>query len=218
MAHWVMVIDLRKCTGCQTCMVACKVENALGPILRRVTIIEKETGKYPDAQRVYIPRRCMNCRNPQCVEVCPSGATVQEDDGIVTVDKDICIGCRYCMMSCPYDARMFYGVEQSYHEIPSTSEQQRYQEHTLGVVDKCDFCAVRVREGLGGGLKPGVDQDATPFCVIACMSEALYFGDGDDPHSEVSKLIASGAIQLLGDLETDPSVYYLSRRNANEAG
>ena len=217
MAHWVMVIDLRKCTGCQTCIVACKVENALGPILRRVTVIEKETGEYPDAQRVYIPKRCMNCRDPQCVEVCPSGATVREDDGIVTVDRDICIGCRYCMMACPYDARMFHGLEQSYHDIPSTWEQERYKEHTVGIVDKCDFCAARVREGLAGGLKPGVDQDATPFCVIACMSEAIYFGDADDPDSEVAKLIASGAIQLLDDLETDPSVYYLPRRNVNEA-
>jgi phenylacetyl-CoA:acceptor oxidoreductase 27-kDa subunit len=218
MSHWVMVIDLKKCTGCQTCMVACKVENALGPILKRVNVIEKETGEYPDVQRVYIPKRCMNCRNPQCVEVCPSGATAQESDGIVTINREKCIGCRYCMMACPYNARMFHGADQSYHEIPSTWEQERYKEHTTGVVDKCDFCSARVREGLADGLKPGTDQDATPFCVIACMSEALYFGDAEDPDSEVAKFIASGAIQLLPELETDPSVYYLPRRNVNEAG
>jgi len=214
-----MVIDLRKCMGCQTCMVACKVTNALGPAMGRVTVVEKETGRYPDVVRLYMPKRCMHCQDPQCVQVCPSGATEQQDDGIVTVDPDTCIGCRYCMMACPYDARVFHGVEQSYHDEPSAWEQQRYPEHTVGIVDKCDFCRDRVEEGLADGLIPGVDQDATPFCVIACMSGAMYFGDADDPESEVSQLIEShNAVQLLPELETDPSVYYLPRRNVNETG
>jgi phenylacetyl-CoA:acceptor oxidoreductase subunit 1 len=113
---------------------------------------------------------------------------------------------------------MFHGADQSYHEIPSTWEHERYKEHTTGVVDKCDFCFKRVREGLTAGLKPGTDQDATPFCVIACMSEALYFGDVEDPDSEVSRLIAEGVVQLLPELGTDPSVYYIPRRTVNEAG
>ncbi len=208
-----MVIDLEKCTGCQTCMVACKVENALGPMMQRVTIVEKETGRYPDVKRIYIPRRCMNCKEPACVEVCPSGATKQRADGIVTADQDKCIGCRYCLMACPYNARAFHGVERSYHPQPSKWEQQRYKEHTVGVVDKCDFCASRIDEGLKNNLTPGQDLDATPFCVSSCISSALTFGDLDDPDSEVSRLIRDrDGIQLLPEMETDPSVYYLPRR------
>ena len=213
MTRWAMVIDVEKCTGCQTCMVACKVENGLGPLLQRVQVVEKETGEYPAVQRVYIPRRCMNCSEPACVGVCPSGATEQREDGIVTVDHDRCIGCRYCVVACPYNARMYNGQERSYHGQPSRWERQRYAEHPTGVVDKCNFCASRVDAGLARGLVPGRDADATPMCVIACIAAALTFGDLDDPDSEVSRMVReSGALQLLPEMKTDPSVYYLPRR------
>ena len=213
MPRWAMVIDLEKCTACQTCTVACKVGNGLGPLVQRVTILEKELGKYPDVLRLYIPKRCMNCGEPACIDVCPSGATEQRDDGVVTVDQDKCIGCRYCMMACPYNARMFHGLDQSYHDTPSKWELQRYPEHTVGVVDKCDFCIARVDEGIEQGLTPGVDPDATPLCVISCIASALTFGDMDDPDSEVSGLISSrGGVQLLPEMETDPSIYYLPKR------
>ncbi len=213
MPHWVMVIDLSRCTGCQTCMVSCKVENALAPNLQRVVVSEKEVGTYPKVTRLYVPKRCMNCQEPQCVAVCPSGATVQQEDGIVTIDQDTCIGCRYCMMACPYDARFFHGVEQSYHDQPSTWEQQRYPEHTVGVVDKCNFCRDRITEAAEDGLTPGIDQDATPFCVIACMAGALHFGDLDDPDSEVSIMIKqSRGFVLKPEQGTNPKVYYLPPR------
>lgn len=212
--RWVMVIDLEKCTGCQTCTVACKVERGLGPTIQLVTVVEKESGKYPDVKRIYIPKRCMNCKDPLCINVCPSGATEQQDDGIVTIDKDKCIGCRYCLMACPYDARVFYAIEQSYHSQLSKWEKRRYKEHTVGVVDKCDFCRHRIDYGLKNNLKPGVDPDATPFCVISCIASALYFGNLDDPDSGVSLLIKSrNGIQLLPEIQTDPSIYYLPREN-----
>ncbi len=209
-----MVVDLEKCTGCQTCTVACKLEHGLGPAGRRLAVMEKEMGKYPDVQRVYIPKRCMNCEDPKCVGVCPTGATCQRDDGIVTIDQDKCMGCRYCMMACPFNARVFLAIEQSYHSPPSKWEEQRYREHTVGVVDKCDFCKSRIDEGLQSGLKPGVDPDATPMCVISCIADALYFGDLDDPRSEVARLIESrGGVRLLVEMETEPSVYYLPRKD-----
>jgi len=213
MAHWVMVIDLEKCTGCQTCAVACKVEKGLGPLIQRVTIIEKEVGQYPDVKRMYIPKRCMNCEDPACVEVCPSGATVKRDDGIVSVDQDKCIGCRYCIMACPYNARTFVAEQRSYHDIPSVWEKVRYAEHTIGVVDKCDFCCDRIDDGLAKGQVPGKDQDATPACVISCIAKALDFGDLDDKDSVVNRLIRErGGFRLLEEMETHPSVYYLPRR------
>ncbi len=212
MARWGMVVDLGKCTACQTCTVSCKVVNGLAPTIQRVTVVEKEVGTYPDVTRIYIPRRCMNCAEPQCVAVCPSGATEQRADGIVTIDQDRCVGCRYCMMACPYNARVFYGVKQSYHSRPSQWEERRYADHTVGVVDKCDFCASRIDEGLERGLRPGVDQDATPVCVISCRASALHFGDLDDPESEVARLLEAGnGVQLLPEMETDPSIYYLPR-------
>jgi phenylacetyl-CoA:acceptor oxidoreductase subunit 1 len=208
-----MAIDLEQCTACQTCTVSCKVAHGLGPTIQRVTVVEKEVGKYPNVTRIYIPRRCMNCAEPQCVGVCPSGATEQRADGIVTIDQDKCIGCRYCMMACPYNARTFYGVEQSYHSLPSQWEERRYADHTVGVVDKCDFCSSRIDEGLERGLKPGTDPEATPVCVGTCIASALYFGDLDDPDSEVSRRIKErDGLQLLPEKQTDPSIYYLPRR------
>jgi len=211
--RWTMVIDLDKCSACQTCTVACKVENGLGPAINRVVIVEKESGVYPDVKRIYIPKRCMNCKDPQCIKVCPSGATAQRSDGIVNIDKDKCIGCRYCVIACPYNARSYQRYELSYHREPSQWEKKRYIEHPVGTVDKCDFCLHRIDEGMKLGLKPGVDLDASPACVFSCIGNALYFGDLDDPESEVSRLIASReGFQLLPEMKTDPSMYYLPRR------
>ncbi len=211
--RWTMVVDLDKCCGCQTCTVTCKVENGLGPGVNRVIIVEKESGTYPDVKRIYIPKRCMNCKEPQCIAVCPSGATEQRSDGIVTIDEDKCIGCRYCVIACPYNSRVYLRYELSYHKKPSKWEEKRYPEHTIGTVDKCDFCKSRIDEGIERGLEPGIDPDASPACVFSCIGSALYFGDLDDPGSEVSKLIASRyGFQLLPEMETDPSLYYLPRR------
>lgn len=211
--RWTMIIDLDKCSACQTCTVACKVENGLGPAINRVVIVEKESGVYPDVKRIYIPKRCMNCKDPQCIKVCPSGATAQRSDGIVYIDKDKCIGCRYCVIACPYNARSYQRYELSYHKEPSQWEKKRYVEHPVGTVDKCDFCLHRIDEGMKLGLKPGVDLDASPACVFSCIGNALYFGDLDDPESEVSRLIVSReGFQLLPEMKTDPSMYYLPRR------
>jgi len=218
MPRRVMVINLERCTGCQTCVVACKTFNGLGPGIQRVTVLEKEVGEYPDVKRVYIPKRCMNCEDPQCVKVCPTGATSKGTDGVVLIDQDKCMGCRYCMTACPYNARTFYKDHASYYSSPSVWEEKRYAEHTPGVVDKCDFCQARVEDGRKLGLTPGEDAEATPCCVVSCIASALTFGDIDNPESAVRKLIAERrGVQLLPEMGTDPSVYYLPRRTGNEA-
>jgi len=161
----------------------------------------------------------MHCQEPPCEDVCPTGATAQREDGIVYVDYDKCIGCQACALACPYDARFFlekngrdgyFGKRRTpYEEFPYElrAPSQRFVE---GTMTKCTFCMHKIDEGLGQGLQPGVDPEATPACVVSCIANARFFGDLNDPQSEVSRLIRERAgFQPLAELGTDPSVYYL---------
>jgi Fe-S-cluster-containing dehydrogenase component len=194
-----MVIDLKRCIGCYGCQIICKSENATPPGVLWGRVVKRETGTYPNVRRTSMPLLCMHCKEPECEKACPSGATQKREDGIVYVDKDKCVGCRYCMMACPYNARYFMGKERSYFaEGPTPFEEVGYQRHVIGTVSKCDFCRDRVDNGL------------EPACVANCMCKARVFGDLDDPYSEVSRLIREkGGRQLLPELGTEPSVYYL---------
>ncbi len=214
MKHYGMVIDLKKCLGCQTCTVSCKVFHGLGPGTVRVRVVEEEQGEYPRVERFYLPIRCMHCDEPECLKACPTGATKKRPDGIVTVDHDECMGCRYCAIVCPYQARSFIAVERRYFpENGNTWENERYAEHQVGTMDKCDFCHERIDDGVRRGLEPGKDPDATPMCVISCIGKALYFGDLNDPESKVSRLIRERkGFRLKEEVGTRPSIYYLSRR------
>lgn len=195
-----MVIDLKRCIGCYGCQVACKAENGTRPGTLWARVVKQETGTYPKVRRVAVPLLCMHCRNAPCVDVCPSGATARRADGIVAVDREKCVGCRYCMMVCPYGARYYQDDERSYFAGagPTPYEQVKYREHAPGVVEKCDFCLHRLDQGL------------EPACVANCMAKARIFGDLDDPASEVSRLVREerGA-PLHPELGTDPSVFYL---------
>ncbi len=212
--HFGMVIDLKKCLGCQTCTVSCKVFHGLGPGIVRVRVVEQEMGRYPDVERLYLPIRCMHCDEPECLKACPTGATKKRPDGIVTVDQDECMGCRYCAVVCPYQARSFLAVEKRYFpENGNYWEEKRLGAHQVGTMQKCDFCHERIDKGILDGLVPGKDPDATPMCVISCIGKALYFGDLNDPDSEVSRLISSRrCFRLKEDVGTKPSIYYLPRR------
>jgi phenylacetyl-CoA:acceptor oxidoreductase subunit 1 len=174
-------------------------------------VLDMEVGEFPDVRRAFVPVGCMHCADPPCMHVCPSTATGQRADGLVTIDYDLCIGCGYCAVACPYQAR--YMVEQpgqAYREGRMRSETQRENPGRLGVAQKCTFCSDRIDYGEQHGLTPGVDPEATPACVNACIASALQFGDIEDPDSNVSQLLAAHKhFRMHEELGTDPGFYYL---------
>jgi len=205
-----MVIDLKKCIGCYGCQILCKSENATPPGTLWSRVLFYESGHYPNVKKMRIPLLCMHCKDPACVDVCPTGASVKRPDGIVTVDRDKCTGCLNCLIACPYGARHLYhdNVEYFPGQGLTPYEEIGYRKNAADIVGKCDFCISRIEEGL------------EPACVSNCMAKARYFGDIDDPDSEVSRLIRNERafrVQPAVDpgtteisLEKDPSVYYLA--------
>jgi Fe-S-cluster-containing dehydrogenase component len=215
--RWGMVIDLARCIGCYGCAVACKAENGTprGVAFRRV--LSHEEGQYPNARRVMTPVSCNHCADAPCVPVCPTGASHQTEEGLVLVDDEKCIGCRYCMMACPYKNRSFIKQRRTYFpENGLTPLEQAGGEAAidwdakLNTVVKCTFCVHRLDTAKQTGLIPGVDRDATPACVVTCPSKAMVFGDLDDPQSEINRLMVTrGGFQLRPEAGTSPSIYYL---------
>ncbi|MCK4501237.1 4Fe-4S dicluster domain-containing protein [Candidatus Babeliales bacterium] len=228
MARWGMVIDLDKCTGCQECTIACKEENNVpygSPEEQKRRqdsfwhkVIAASEGEYPSVNIEMVPMPCMHCDNPACVQVCPAIATYRRDDGIVMQNYRRCLGCKYCMVACPYGARAYNYKEQEereYHRIdpPPTRDvigSWPFPHRTHGMVEKCTFCFHRIDAGLKEGKQIGVE--VVPACVEACPAKARTFGDLDNPHSEVSELLATrDAIRLREAMGTQPKVYYLAK-------
>ena len=210
MTRWVMIADLRCCVGCQTCTAACKQANGTPRDVQWRRVLDVETGEYPQVRRTFVPVGCMHCANPPCMAVCPTTATRRRPDGVVSIDYDLCIGCAYCAVACPYQAR--YKVnEYSYaYDEPIAPERQRADLRRIGVSTKCTFCIDRVDAGLAKGLVPGIDPEATPACVNGCIAGALHFGDIDDVDSNVSRLLAENlSFRMHEHLGTEPGFYYL---------
>ena len=177
-----MLIDLRRCIGCQACTVSCHIENAapLGSFRTIVSQFEVEDEESGDCATFMLPRLCNHCDDPPCVPVCPVQATFQRDDGIVLVDNERCVGCGYCVQACPYDARFINRETQT--------------------ADKCTFCEHRLEVGL------------LPACVESCVGGARVIGDMNDPESEISRLLDDHAddIKVLKpDMGTNPHVFYI---------
>ena len=194
-----MVIDLKRCIGCYACQLSCKAEHGSPPGVFRARVVKQEIGHYPTVSLISLPVLCNHCEDPPCVDSCPTGASfVWEDTGTVDIDADKCVGCRTCMMACPYSNRYFV-EERNYYEQGATRFEQHHAERNQpGVVTKCNFCRDRV---LAGKL---------PACVANCPTVARYFGDLDDPNSEVSHLIKErGGFVRHPEKGTKPKVYYL---------
>ena len=211
--RWGMVIDLRRCVGCQACTIACIAENKLPPGVVYRPVLQEDVGTYPNVSRRFTPRPCMQCDKPPCVPVCPVGATYKRPDGIVAIDYDRCIGCRYCIAACPYGARTFDWGEHyadaegqapyPYETLPSLEYGKVWDRSKGGSpvsnARKCTFCVHRVEQGL------------LPACTLSCMGRATYFGDLNDPHSLVSELVGHENVsRLKEELGTQPKVFYIT--------
>lgn len=199
--RYAMVIDLTKCDGCNACTAACKAANGTPPGVFWGKVLQYESGAYPQARLRFLPMLCMHCQVAPCLEACPTGATYRAEGGLVLVNDERCLGCRYCIMACPYEARSYNSASPLgyYAGYEATAfEAGNYDRHPKSAIEKCTFCAPRLSEG------------KLPACVETCPSGARIFGDLDDPHSEVSILVASGrARPRLEEMGTQPSVFYV---------
>src|SRR4030043_1663191 len=213
--RWGMAIELKRCIGCNACVLACKADNFLPPQIFWNRVLIGEKGKYPAVTKFIYSVRCNPCPAPKCVKVCPTGATRQRGDGIVWVDETKCVWCRCGMGTFPYQMRSMYeDPEKNYFPGQELTEHEKIGQtlypHTPGVVQKCVFCKERIDSGLAQGLKPGVDRDATPACVIVCPTKAIHFGDLDDPNSEINRIIKEKhAHAFHPEFDTQPSINYI---------
>jgi molybdopterin-containing oxidoreductase family iron-sulfur binding subunit len=211
-------LDLSRCIGCRRCVYACVAENnqSRDPQMHYISVLEfrkgakmvtdlEEADKYyypdlvPEKEYFHMPVQCQQCINPPCIRVCPTKATWKEPDGIVVVDYDWCIGCRFCMAACPYGARRFNWGEPHIpkEEINPNTHYLGNRPRVKGCVEKCTFCIQRTRAG------------RYPACVEVCPVGARKFGNLLDPESEIRYIIENKRVfRLKEDLNTRPKFYY----------
>lgn len=210
--RWAMVIDMQKCRqneGCVECTNIChKIHNVpdIGNSKEEVKWIWKENfeAAFPNQNHDFLEKEikespavvlCNHCENPACVKVCPTQSTWQREDGIVMMDMHRCIGCRYCIAGCPYGSRSFNFKDPRPFIKEINSE---YPTRTKGVVEKCNFCAERLADGL------------LPACVDICPEKAMIFGNINDPESEIREILESRhSIRRKPTAGTNPQIYYL---------
>jgi len=192
--RWGLLIDAAKCAkGCTSCVDACKAEQGWSSQgrpqtdpqwIRKIALRDPSSGRESS-----LPVMCQHCAEPPCAAVCPTGASFKRADGIVLVDRHICIGCRYCMMACPYKARSF--VHEDVHG------QRPHMPRGKGTVEGCTLCVHRVDEG------------RLPACVEKCPEGAMLFGDLNDPASPIAQRIAAETTtRIRQDLGLSPAVHY----------
>jgi menaquinone reductase, iron-sulfur cluster-binding subunit len=217
MALWGMVIDLDRCTGCQACVMACKAENnvpAVGPkeAARGRTISWMQVLKEESDERTrFLPRPCLQCDDPPCTKVCPVYATYRNPEGIVAQIYARCIGCRFCMAACPYNAKYFNWLR---YQKEAPGQNPEVSVRPKGVVEKCTFCHHRLQKARERALAEGrtlASGDYVTACAETCPTRAITFGDLLDEGSEVARLARSPRAFRLGEeLGTRPKVFYLA--------
>ncbi|MDD5468062.1 MAG: 4Fe-4S dicluster domain-containing protein [Anaerolineales bacterium] len=206
--RWGMLINLDKCIGCEYCLRACAATNDVAPDKPWNLVVKEKT---TSGRTFFFSRPCLHCQHAPCVEVCPVRATYHREDGLVVMDYDRCIGCRYCEVACPYDARKFnWEARTDENAFIPTWGIAEVERRPRGVVEKCTFCMHRIDAGLKRGQIPGKSREATPACVNICPVGARLFGDLNDPNGPISKEIAKNATFVLReDLGTNPNVLYI---------
>lgn len=196
-----MIIDKRRCYGCNGCAIACKQTNATQPGTYYTRVQIRERGTFPNAVQEYVPEICNHCDDAPCVRACPSGASMKMEDGTVQIDAKRCIGCEACIPGCPYNNRFLNSEKKATYwgkEGQDVYEQARSKEHLQGTVAKCSFCAPRREKGM------------TPACVETCPGGARIFGDLDDPNSEISKVFKKYNPQPMeSEFGAKPRVFYI---------
>jgi len=214
-----MIVDLNRCVGCQTCTIACKQANDTPPGVQWRKVLDVEYGQFPSVERLFLVTGCQHCANPSCVPVCPTGATKQRADGLVTMDYDACIGCGYCAVSCPYQARTIVHDPKGYYGEKTAQEVLTSHPDRVGVANKCTFCIDRIDEAKVLNLIPGVDPEVTPACATSCITQAIQFGDFANPLSQVTTLARENkTFQMHAALGNDPQIKYLYEIPATLSG
>jgi molybdopterin-containing oxidoreductase family iron-sulfur binding subunit len=224
--RWGMAIDLDLCTSCQACVVACHAENnvatvgeeevTLGRSLHWIRIERTWKGEYPDVQAHFMPLLCQHCQKAPCEPVCPMYATVHDENENVNVQVyNRCVGIRYCGVNCPYKIRMFNWFNPYFPEPLNEQLNPDVTVRMRGIMEKCTFCIQRIRRGREEAAAAGLPfkpEEVQPACVQTCPTDALVFGNLNDPESHVSQL-AHGrrAFVLLEERGTEPSIAYLKR-------
>ncbi len=225
---WQMVVDVDKCTGCQACVIACQAENNVSlnsdEIFRQRRAIEwirierYWEGEFPDVKARFLPVLCQQCGNAPCEPVCPVFATYHNNEGLNVQVYNRCVGTRYCQNNCPYHVRFFNFWEPVWPESLRNQLNPDVTVRSRGVMEKCTFCVQRIRRGELDADREGRevrDGDIQPACAQACPTDALQFGDVNDPESRVSQFASNKrAFHLREQLGTDTNVIYLSKVDA----
>jgi len=226
MAKWAMAIDLDKCTGCESCMISCKVENNIplvdpseaqsGRVMYWMDMMSTIEGNTEEFRQQSVPKPCFHCDDPPCVLVCPVGATYLNPEGIVAQIYHRCIGCRYCMAACPYTAKVFNWYDPTWLEGAEARPNPDVSVRMVGVVEKCSFCSHRLleaKERADMEDREIGDGEYIPACQESCPADAIVFGNIEDKRSKVYRMSRNyRARKYMDDLGLNPKVFYLSRR------